>query len=113
MASFSESLSQDPADAYKSAPSITKPMGPPSPGQPQWNPQRATSMPVFRYRPFAKEVEPIRLVDRTWPDRVIDCAPLWCAVDLRDGNQALIDPMSPICKRRMFDLLVQIGRAHV
>ena len=65
-------------------------------------------MPVSRYRSFADEVEPIRLADRTWPDRVIDKAPLWCAVDLRDGNQALIDPMSPARKRRMFDLLVRM-----
>ncbi|KJX74667.1 2-isopropylmalate synthase [Mycobacterium lepromatosis] len=113
MASFSEALSQESANAYKSAPTVTKPMGPPSPGQPRWNPQRATLMPVCRYRPFAEEVEPIRLADRTWPDRVIDCAPLWCAVDLRDGNQALIDPMSPVCKRRMFDLLVRMGYKEI
>ena len=70
-------------------------------------------MPVTRYRPFADEVEPIRLADRTWPDRVIDSAPLWCAVDLRDGNQALIDPMSPARKRRMFDLLVRMGYKEI
>jgi 2-isopropylmalate synthase len=70
-------------------------------------------MPVSRYRPFADEVEPIRLADRTWPDRVIDTAPLWCAVDLRDGNQALIDPMSPARKRRMFDLLVRMGYKEI
>jgi len=49
------------------------------------------------------------LPDRTWPDRVIDRAPTWCSVDLRDGNQALIDPMSPVEKRRMFQLLVELG----
>ena len=70
-------------------------------------------MPVGRYRPFAEEVEPIRLADRTWPDRVISRAPLWCAVDLRDGNQALIDPMSPARKRRMFDLLVRMGYKEI
>ena len=70
-------------------------------------------MPVNRYRPFAEEVEPIRLPDRTWPDRVITRAPLWCAVDLRDGNQALIDPMSPARKRRMFDLLVRMGYKEI
>ena len=70
-------------------------------------------MPVHRYRPFAEEVEPIRLADRTWPDRVITHAPLWCAVDLRDGNQALIDPMSPARKRRMFDLLVRMGYKEI
>ena len=70
-------------------------------------------MPVNRYRPFAEEVEPIRLTDRSWPDRVITRAPLWCAVDLRDGNQALIDPMSPARKRRMFDLLVRMGYKEI
>jgi 2-isopropylmalate synthase len=70
-------------------------------------------MPIGRYRPFAEEVQPVRLADRTWPDRVITRAPLWCAVDLRDGNQALIDPMSPARKRRMFDLLVRMGYKEI
>ncbi|EUA24627.1 HMGL-like family protein [Mycobacterium xenopi 3993] len=70
-------------------------------------------MPINRYRPFAEEVEPISLPDRTWPDRVITKAPMWCAVDLRDGNQALIDPMSPARKRRMFDLLVRMGYKEI
>src|SRR5262250_726701 len=62
-------------------------------------------MPFHLYRPFT----PIELPDRTWPDRVITQAPRWCSVDLRDGNQALIDPMDPARKRRMFDLLVRCG----
>jgi 2-isopropylmalate synthase len=62
-------------------------------------------MPFHHYRPFT----PIPLPDRTWPSRVITRAPRWCSVDLRDGNQALIDPMDPERKRRMFDLLVQCG----
>ena len=62
-------------------------------------------MPFQHYRPFT----PIPLPDRTWPSRVITRAPRWCSVDLRDGNQALIDPMDPERKRRMFDLLVQCG----
>jgi 2-isopropylmalate synthase len=62
-------------------------------------------MPFQRYRPFT----PIALPDRTWPSRVIDRAPRWCSVDLRDGNQALIDPMDPARKRTMFDLLVRCG----
>jgi 2-isopropylmalate synthase len=62
-------------------------------------------MPFHVYRPFA----PIPLPDRTWPNRVITRAPRWCSVDLRDGNQALIDPMDPARKRRMFDLVVQCG----
>ncbi|HEX7661045.1 MAG TPA: 2-isopropylmalate synthase [Pseudonocardiaceae bacterium] len=77
--------------------------------QPAWNPQRGSWMPFHRYRPYAQTVEPVTLSDRTWPDRVITRAPLWCAVDLRDGNQALIDPMSPARKRKMFDLLVRMG----
>jgi 2-isopropylmalate synthase len=70
-------------------------------------------MPVSRYRPFADEVEPVRLGDRTWPDQVVGRAPMWCAVDLRDGNQALIDPMSPARKRRMFELLVRMGYKEI
>lgn len=62
-------------------------------------------MPFTKYRPWI----PVQLTDRTWPDVVIDKAPLWCSVDLRDGNQALIDPMDPERKRRMFDALVQMG----
>ena len=70
---------------------------------PKAGPPRA--MPFNLYRPFT----PIPLPDRTWPSRVITQAPRWCSVDLRDGNQALIDPMDPERKRRMFDLLVQCG----
>ncbi len=81
--------------------------------QPAWNPQRGSSMPVHRYRPYEELVEPITLADRTWPDKRITTAPLWCAVDLRDGNQALIDPMSPARKRRMFELLVRMGYKEI
>jgi 2-isopropylmalate synthase len=108
MTTFSES-----PDSFTSARAVTTPAGAPNSGQPGWNPQRGSSMPVQRYRSFAEEVEPIRLPDRSWPDRVIDRAPLWCAVDLRDGNQALIDPMSPARKRRMFDLLVTMGYKEI
>ncbi len=58
-----------------------------------------------KYRPFP----PVHLPDRQWPSRVIDSSPTWCSVDLRDGNQALIEPMGPERKRRMFDLLVKLG----
>ncbi|MFF2021614.1 2-isopropylmalate synthase [Streptomyces sp. NPDC058171] len=75
----------------------------------RWNTQRASGMPVHRYRPYFDEVEPISLPDRTWPEAVAVRAPMWCAVDLRDGNQALADPMSPARKRRVFDLLVRMG----
>src|SRR5579859_753752 len=61
--------------------------------------------PSTKYRPFS----PINLEDRTWPSRVISAPPTWCSVDLRDGNQALIEPMDPARKRRMFDMLVRIG----
>ena len=88
---------------------IITPNGPRNEGQPSWNKQRGSQMPVDRYLPFAKEVEDITLPDRTWPDKKITVAPQWCAVDLRDGNQALIDPMSPERKRRMFNLLVEMG----
>jgi 2-isopropylmalate synthase len=64
-----------------------------------------SSMPIHKYRPFA----PIELPDRKWPSRVIDKPPIWCSVDLRDGNQALVEPMGPERKRRMFDMLVKLG----
>jgi 2-isopropylmalate synthase len=92
---------------------IRLPAGPTPKDQPTWNVQRGCAMPVHRYRPFAQTVEPVSLPDRTWPDVAISRAPLWCAVDLRDGNQALIDPMSPVRKRRMFDLLVRMGYKEI
>ncbi len=107
------SPSFDSLDAYVSARTINTPAGPRQDGQPAYNTQRNTSMPTFRYRPFADEVESVALPDRTWPDKVINRAPLWCAVDLRDGNQALIDPMSPARKRRMFELLVKMGYKEI
>ncbi len=74
-----------------------------------FHPQQPSGMPIHRYPAFT----PIGLTDRTWPDKVITAAPRWCAVDLRDGNQALIDPMSPARKRRMFDLLVRMGYKEI
>jgi 2-isopropylmalate synthase len=62
-------------------------------------------MPVWKYRPSAV----VDLPDRQWPGRVITQAPTWCSVDLRDGNQALVNPMDVHRKRRMFELLVQMG----
>jgi 2-isopropylmalate synthase len=61
--------------------------------------------PHTKYRPFA----PVALADRTWPDTQLTRAPLWCSVDLRDGNQALIEPMDSARKLRMFEMLVRIG----
>ena len=103
-----------PNDAFISAPrQLNKPNGPRNENQPAWNKQKGSTMPVDRYLPFAKEVEDIQLPDRTWPDKKITTAPQWCAVDLRDGNQALIDPMSPERKRRMFDLLMTMGYKEI
>jgi len=64
-------------------------------------------MPFEKYQPFIPLAR--GLPDRTWPNRRIEAAPIWCSVDLRDGNQALIDPMDPERKRRMFDTLVHMG----
>ena len=68
---------------------------------------RPAAMPFGRYRPFRPL--PGGLPDRTWPDRAIEHAPLWCSVDLRDGNQALIDPMDPARKLQLWNALVQMG----
>lgn len=73
------------------------------------NPQQPSGMPFQRYEPFT----PVVLADRTWPDAQMTQAPRWCAVDLRDGNQALIDPMSPARKRTMFELLVKMGYKEI
>jgi 2-isopropylmalate synthase len=67
--------------------------------------QQPSGMPIHKYAAFPT----VPLTHRTWPDVVLDRAPTWCSVDLRDGNQALIDPMSPARKRMMFDLLVRMG----
>jgi 2-isopropylmalate synthase len=102
-------------DAYTSSSRsrLQTPSRPIPDGQPAWNPQRGSHMPIHRYHPFHELVEPVALSDRTWPDKRITKAPLWCAVDLRDGNQALIDPMSPARKRRMFELLVSMGYKEI
>jgi len=63
------------------------------------------AMPYWKYRPY----ETVELPDRTWPDAVIARAPIWCSTDLRDGNQALVNPMDTARKQRFFDLLVAIG----
>jgi 2-isopropylmalate synthase len=73
------------------------------------NNQKPSPMNFGRYESFA----PIDLKDRTWPNKKITKAPRWCAVDLRDGNQALIDPMTPDRKRKMFELLVKMGYKEI
>src|SRR5882757_521783 len=101
-------------DVQRAATSNIRIPGRPAPvEQPAWNTQRGTSMPVHRYKPFHELIEPVTLPDRTWPDNRITTAPQWCAVDLRDGNQALIDPMTPARKRRMFELLVRMGYKEI
>ena len=70
-------------------------------------PVRPKKMPFEKYEPF--QPLPLALPDRRWPSAHIAKAPVWCSVDLRDGNQALVDPMDPVRKRRMFDTLVQMG----
>ena len=71
--------------------------------------QQPSPMPFGRYTPF----QPIDLPDRTWPTMKITKAPRWLSTDLRDGNQALIDPMTPSRKRKMFDLLVRMGYKEI
>src|SRR5882724_5871316 len=74
--------------------------------------QRPSAMPFQRYTPYQQQFA-VDLPDRRWPSGRVEAAPRWCAVDLRDGNQALIDPMSPERKRRMFMLLVQMGYKEI
>src|SRR6476659_4633563 len=71
--------------------------------------QQPSGMPISRYRAYP----PIDLPDRTWPTRTITEAPRWLSTDLRDGNQALIDPMSPARKLKMFELLVRMGYKEI
>ena len=70
---------------------------------------RQGAMPFQKYKPVA----PIDLSDRKWPSRVLTHAPRWCSVDLRDGNQALVDPMNVDEKLRMFELLLEIGFVEI
>ncbi|MGW1729400.1 2-isopropylmalate synthase, partial [Streptomyces sp. NPDC002306] len=71
--------------------------------------QKSSGMPVHKYRSY----EAVEIPDRTWPGTRISRAPRWLSTDLRDGNQALIDPMSPERKRRMFDQLVKLGYKEI
>lgn len=71
--------------------------------------QRPTAMPIHKYAPY----DAVDIAGRTWPDNRITKAPRWLSTDLRDGNQALIDPMSPARKRAMFDLLVKMGYKEI
>ncbi|MGA8115373.1 MAG: 2-isopropylmalate synthase [Actinocatenispora sp.] len=77
-----------------------------------FNRQQQSPMPFHRYQPF-HTINPVELPDRTWPTKRIERAPRWLTTDLRDGNQALVDPMSPERKLRMFDLLVEMGYKEI
>lgn len=88
--------------------SATAPSHAPVLGQRNDSPQQPSAMPIHKYRPFSEHIT-IPPITRHWPDREITRAPRWCAVDLRDGNQALIDPMNTARKMRLFKLLVQMG----
>ncbi|NLZ98569.1 MAG: 2-isopropylmalate synthase [Micrococcus sp.] len=74
--------------------------------------QQPSGMNFSKYVPFEKQIE-VNLPDRTWPDNIITQAPRWCAVDLRDGNQALVNPMDSARKLRMFQLLVNMGYKEI
>ncbi|HRW18106.1 MAG TPA: 2-isopropylmalate synthase [Dermatophilaceae bacterium] len=76
------------------------------------HPQHPSPMPFGKYVPFHEQLA-VDLPDRTWPTNRLTKAPRWCAVDLRDGNQALIDPMNSERKKRMFDLLVRMGYKEI
>ncbi|MBU4187389.1 MAG: 2-isopropylmalate synthase [Actinobacteria bacterium] len=84
-------------NSFGTRPQVGKPVQQPSP------------MPYGRYHAF----NPVQVPDRTWPDKKITEAPRWLSTDLRDGNQALIDPMTPSRKRKMFDLLVKMGYKEI
>lgn len=80
--------------------------------QGKFSQQRPSSMPFHKYRPFL-DVNPVSLPDRQWPNKRLTTAPRWLSTDLRDGNQALISPMDPSRKRKMFDLLVALGYKEI
>ncbi|CAM3990813.1 2-isopropylmalate synthase [Helcobacillus massiliensis] len=96
------------ATAFAAAQAPTVPVT----GQRGGAPQQPSAMPIHRYQPFHEQIR-VDLPDRTWPNTIITRAPRWCAVDLRDGNQALIDPMNSERKLRMFDLLVRMGYKEI
>ena len=107
--------SQETPHASRAAttfPGITTPAGPVPPHSPFWNQQRPSVMPSHRYRDAYSRVE-IPLTERSWPSNTLVAAPLWVPVDLRDGNQALAEPMDPARKRRFFELMVAMGYTEI
>ncbi|MGC5247673.1 2-isopropylmalate synthase [Gordonia sp. DT219] len=95
-----------------SFPTISTPAGGVATGAPAWNRQQCSQMPSYRYRAVHDRVE-LPLTDRRWPTNRITTAPLWVPVDLRDGNQALAEPMDPERKRRFFELMVAMGYKEI
>ncbi|WP_306663999.1 2-isopropylmalate synthase, partial [Tsukamurella paurometabola] len=93
-------------------PTIDTPHGPVPAAAPAWNRQRGSQMPHHRYRDVHARVD-VPLTDRTWPTRRLTAAPLWVPVDLRDGNQALPEPMDPARKRRFFELMAAMGYKEI
>ncbi|WP_105566938.1 2-isopropylmalate synthase [Microbacterium halophytorum] len=95
-------------------PSLSTPAGAVPAAAPSWNRQRHSQMPSHRYRDAYSRVEvPLAAADRQWPNRRLEAAPLWVPVDLRDGNQALAEPMDPARKRRFFELMVAMGYKEI
>ncbi|MEV3991142.1 2-isopropylmalate synthase [Streptomyces sp. NPDC049837] len=88
---------------------MSQPVGRPTPVTNATHTQKPSGMPIHKYGQY----EAVDIPDRTWPDKRITKAPRWLSTDLRDGNQALIDPMSPARKREMFDLLVRMGYKEI
>ncbi|MBO9625851.1 MAG: 2-isopropylmalate synthase [Microbacterium sp.] len=93
-------------------PTLSSPAGPVPADAPHWNRQRGSQMPSHRYLAPHDRVE-VPLVDRQWPTRRLTAAPLWVPVDLRDGNQALAEPMDPARKRRFFELMIAMGYKEI
>ncbi|MGA5419232.1 2-isopropylmalate synthase [Streptomyces lavendulocolor] len=88
---------------------MSQPVGRPTPITNATHTQKPSGMPIHKYGRY----EAVDIPDRTWPEKRITKAPRWLSTDLRDGNQALIDPMSPARKREMFDLLVRMGYKEI
>ena len=97
---------------FTSFPRISTPAGPVPEQAPPWNRQRHSQMPSHRYRDVYSRVA-VPLAERDWPARRLTQAPLWVPVDLRDGNQALAEPMDPARKRRFFELMVAMGYKEI
>lgn len=93
-------------------PTLVTPTGAVADGAPAWNRQRHSAMPSYRYRDIHRRVN-IPVGQRHWPNARMTAAPLWVPVDLRDGNQALAEPMDPARKRRFFELLIAMGYKEI